>query len=98
MPTTAMIPTAMPAMRVIEARSLLLELRDPDVGDRADQKGGDDDPRGPVDLTLQTPARPVTATQAIASTADRPAQPRGLGSLHQHPGHQQERKDHFDDD
>src|ERR1051326_7798772 len=84
----------MPATRVM--RTGLLELRHPDVGDRADEEGGDDDPGGPVDLTLQTPARPIATTQAVASTTDRAAQPRGLGSLHEHPGRQQHRQHPLD--
>src|SRR5215467_6924497 len=95
--TSATAPRATPARRVTRAAPLF-ELRHPDVGDRADEEGGDDDPGGPVDLALEAPARPVAATQAIAATTDRPAQPRGLGSLHQHPGHQQDRKHHLDDD
>src|SRR6266567_7488840 len=95
--STAMRPSAAPAMRVKRAAPLL-ELRHPDVGDRADEEGEDDDPRGPVDLALQSAARPITTTQAVAPTTDRPAQPRGLGSLYQHPGRQQDREHHFDDD
>src|ERR1041384_121878 len=38
--------------------------RHPDVRDRADEKAGDQDPGGPVDLPLETASRPVAAAQA----------------------------------
>src|SRR5438093_2037244 len=93
--STATRPSAAPATRV--KRKTLLELRHPDVGDRADEEGEYDDPGGPVDLTLEAAARPITATEAVAPTSDRPAQTRCLGSLNEHPGRQQEREHHFDD-
>src|SRR5467141_5032394 len=94
--STARRPSAAPARRV--KRRPLLELRHPDVGDRADEEGECDDPGGPVDLTLQAAARPVSTTEAVASTTDRAAQHRGLGSLHEHPGGQKDREHDFDDD
>src|ERR1041385_4766144 len=38
--------------------------RHPDVRDRADEKARHQDPRGPVELPLQTPSRPVAPAQA----------------------------------
>jgi len=43
-------------------------------------------------------ARSVSTTKAVAPATDRPAQPRGLGSLHEHPGRQKDREHDFDDD
>src|SRR6266699_2177488 len=94
--STARRPSAAPARRV--KRRPLLELRHPDVGDRADEESEGHDPGGPVDLTLQAAARPISTTQAVAPTTDRPAQPRGLGSLHEHPGRQKDSEHDFDDD
>src|SRR5689334_13062218 len=69
--STARRPSAAPATRV--KREPLLELRHPDVGDRADEEREDDDPGGPVDLALEAAARPVSTAQTIATTTDRPA-------------------------
>src|SRR5579872_301130 len=55
--STAVTATAIPAAWL--RRALLRMSRHPDVGDRADEKGGRDDPGGPVDLALQAPARAV---------------------------------------
>src|SRR5712692_2023492 len=88
------------AAAVMAAGTLRLPemLSHPDVGNRADEEGGNHDPGGPVDLALEAPARPVATTQAIASTADRPAQARRLGCLHQHPGHQEYGEYDLEDD
>src|SRR5487761_1028842 len=45
-------------------------IGDPDVGDRGDQEGGGEHPRGPVDLTLEAPARPVPAAESPIAAAD----------------------------
>src|SRR6266850_4664875 len=58
-------------------------VRDPDVGHRADQEGGDENPGRPVDLALQAAARPVTPAQPSIAAADGAAQPRRLGRLYE---------------
>src|SRR4029077_7782199 len=70
----------------------------PDVGDRAHEKAARQDPRGPVDLALETPAGAVAAATRIAAAADRPAQARSLWSLHEHSRHQQDGEDDLNED
>src|SRR6266571_6434786 len=67
--------------------------RHPNVGHRADQEGRDEDPRGPVDLTLEAAPRAITSAQTVAAAANRPAETRRLGCLDQHSGDQEDRKD-----
>src|SRR5712691_1959934 len=73
-------------------------VRDPDVGNRADQEGGDENPRRPVDLALEAPARPITAAEPAIAAADGATQARGLGCLHEHADDQQEGEDRLQDD
>src|SRR5712692_1411276 len=91
-------PTAgIPATSSREA-SLPAMCGHPDVGERANEEGDDQDPGGPVDLALEPPPGPVPATQPVAPTADRSAQARGLGRLHEHAGRQQNGQHDLDDD
>src|SRR4029077_20555068 len=66
--------------------------------DRADQEGGGQDPRRPVDLSLEAATGAVTAAKPVATTADGAAQPGGLGGLDEHAGHQEPREDHLGQD
>src|SRR5712692_276769 len=91
-------PTAgIPATSSREA-SLPAMCGHPDVGERANEEGDDQNPGGPVDLALEPPPGPVPATQPVAPTADRSAQARGLGRLHEHAGRQQNGQHDLDDD
>src|SRR5256885_6350193 len=94
--TRASAKTAIPTIRDTGLRTLM--RRHPDDGYGADQEGRHDDPRGPVDLALEAATRAVTAAQPVATATDRAAEAAGLGRLHEHPGHQQDREHHFDDD
>src|SRR5207253_7037268 len=95
---TASTARATAASRAAALLLLAEVLPDPDVGNRADEERGDDDPGGPVDLPLQTPPRAVATTKPVASAADGPTQPRRLGSLYQDARHQQDGEHHLDDD
>src|SRR5689334_3167623 len=72
--------------------------RHPDVGDRADEERGDQDPRGPVDLALEPAPGAIPAAEPVAAAADRPAEARRLGCLYQHAGHQEHREHGLRDD
>src|ERR1700737_1466236 len=63
-------------------KSRLLEMGShPDESQRADQEGGGEPPRRPVDLALQAAARAISAAAAIPAAADRSSEPRRLGRL-----------------
>src|SRR5579859_8044332 len=91
-------PARASAAKAMAARPLLQMSVHPDVGDRADQECGGDDPGGPVDLPLEAAACAVTAADAAVAAADRPSQARRLGGLHEHPGHQQDSQNDLGDD
>src|SRR5256885_14154935 len=91
-------PRARAAANAAAARLLRRMRRHPDVGDRADQEAGDQDPRRPVDLPLEAAARPVAAAKSGVAAADRASQPRRLGRLGENAQHQQQRKDGLRDD
>src|SRR5437667_9331903 len=81
------------------AISDLLEMsRHPDIGDRADEKGADQDPRRPVDLAFETASRAVSAAQSRVPAANRPAEAGRFRRLDQNPRHQQHRKHCLRDD
>src|ERR1700682_1928758 len=87
--------TAAPAA----VNSRLLEMGShPDEGQRADQEGGGEHPRGPVDLALQATAGAIPAAAAVAPSADRSAQARGLRRLDQDARHQEDRENGLRDD
>src|SRR5205823_1138815 len=90
--------TAKAAMAAAARAPPLRMSRHPDVGDRADEERGRDDPGGPVDLALEAAARAVTAADAAVAAADRPSQARRLGGLHEDAGHEQHREHHLDQD
>src|SRR6267142_1780307 len=81
------------------AEARLSEMRShPDECERADQEGGDQHPRGPVDLALETPAGAIPAASSVAASADGPPEARCLGRLDQHAGHEKDREDRLRDD
>src|ERR1700694_4138255 len=83
--------TSTAASAAVDSR--LREMRfHPDEGHRADQEGGDQHPRGPVDLTLQAAARAIPAAAPVAAASDRPPQARRFGRLGQHARHQEQRE------
>src|SRR5438105_611236 len=95
---TASTARATAARRAAALLWLAEVLPDPDVGNRADQEGGDDHPGGPVDLPFQTQPHAVAPTMPLTTAADVPTQPLRLGSLHQDARHQQDLQHHLDDD
>src|ERR1700674_3338897 len=61
----------------------------PDEGQRADQEGGDEHPRGPVDLALQAATGAIPAAQPAVAAADSSSEARCLRRLDQHASRQQ---------
>src|SRR6267378_6038861 len=77
---------------------LLRMCRDPDVGERADQEGGGQHPRSPVDLPLEPTAGAIPAAEPIAATADCAAEACCLRRLDENAGHQKDGQHRFGDD
>src|SRR5487761_161854 len=68
-------PMSTTAASATAAASRLLRMcgqivGDPDVGDRTSEEGGDEDPRRPVDLTLEAAAGPIAPAEAAVAAAD----------------------------
>src|SRR5207247_6792636 len=85
-----------PAIASTAAKAAAARLREmryhPDVGDRADQECGHDDPRRPVDLALEAAPAPISAHDAVAAAADRAAESRRLRGLDRNPGLEEQGK------
>src|SRR6202165_2782206 len=87
--------TAAPAA----VNSRLLEMGShPDEGQRADEEGGAEHPRRPVDLALEPAAGAIPAAAPIAATTNRSAEARGLWRLDEDARHQEDRKNGLRDD
>src|SRR5207237_10689299 len=77
--------------------SPLFRVGDPDVGERDEEEGHDQDPGRPVDLPFQATSRPVAAAEPAIAAADAAAEAGRLRRLDEDAPHQQGRNDQLHD-